>query len=92
LPDHVRIYAKLRVKFKKQNILMDATIQKIVEQLKKIRLDKGLTQAEVAQRAEINANTYAKIERGEQTPPIPMLVRIGDAMGVEVDVNFREKN
>jgi transcriptional regulator with XRE-family HTH domain len=71
---------------------MDATIQKIVEQLKKIRIDKGLTQAEVAQRAKINANTYAKIERGEQTPPIPMLVRIGDAMEVEIDVNFREKN
>lgn len=71
---------------------MDATIQNIVEQLKQIRLEKGLTQAEVAKRAAINANTYAKIERGEQIAPIPMLAKIGNAMDVQIDVTFKEKN
>lgn len=36
--------------------------------LKEARLKKDLTQAEVADKAGIHPNTYAKIERGENQP------------------------
>ncbi len=41
------------------------TVKKIAKKLKTIRLDKGMTQAEVAEKARLNSNYYAKIERGE---------------------------
>jgi transcriptional regulator with XRE-family HTH domain len=41
------------------------TIRKIGKILRDVRVKKGMTQAEVAQKAGIGANRYAVIERGE---------------------------
>jgi len=40
---------------------------KIGKNLKKARLEIGMTQAEVAESADLNANYYARVERGEET-------------------------
>lgn len=44
--------------------------------LKKAREILGLTQADVADKAEIHVNYYAKIERGEAIPSLKRLQRI----------------
>lgn len=58
-------------------------ISSIGKLLHKARIKKSLTQAEVAKRAGINANTYAKIERGDQSPNVETLGKIVKALGVK---------
>lgn len=67
---------------------MDATTQKIASRLKELRLQKDLTQADLAHKAGINPNTYAKIERGEQAATVKMLERIANALEVELSEVF----
>lgn len=50
--------------------------QKIGKKLKEERLKLGLRQAEVAKKADISANYYARIERDEENPTIETLERI----------------
>lgn len=47
--------------------------------LRKIRLEKGLTQAQVAAAAKTNINYYAKLERGEAVPSLAMLEKLAAA-------------
>jgi transcriptional regulator with XRE-family HTH domain len=70
---------------------MDVTTQKIANRLKEVRIQKDLTQADVARKAAINSNTYAKIERGEQAATVKMLERIADALGIELSEVFTFK-
>lgn len=52
---------------------------------KEARLNKGLTQAEVAKKASINWNTLAKIERGEQKPKFSTIKKIARILEISVD-------
>lgn len=45
-----------------------------------------LTQAEVAERAGIATEFYARIERGGTLPSVPTLVKLADVLAVSVDV------
>lgn len=49
------------------------TDSQIGENLKKSRKKLGLTQVEVAEKAEINVNYYARLERGEVTASLNTL-------------------
>ena len=51
-------------------------LQKIGKNLKTARKRAQLTQAEVAEKAEIHPNYYAKIERGEIQPALDTLEKI----------------
>jgi transcriptional regulator with XRE-family HTH domain len=64
------------------------TAQRIAERLKALRIEKGMTQGEVAEKADINTNYYAKIERGEVTASIPMLEKIADVLGADISEIF----
>lgn len=66
---------------------MDAT-QRIAERLKTLRTEKNMTQGEVAEKAGINTNYYAKVERGEVTASVPMLEKIADAISVDISEVF----
>jgi transcriptional regulator with XRE-family HTH domain len=55
---------------------------KIGEGLKKVRLQEGMTQASVAQKAGTDANYYAKLERGEAIPSLKMLEKVAKALDV----------
>lgn len=57
--------------------------QQIAKNLKQTRLRVGLTQAEVADKAKINVNHYAKLERGEIKPSVETLQKITKALGVK---------
>ncbi len=60
----------------------DSTTRKVAKALRSIRLDKGLTQAQVAEKAKINTNYYAKVERGEMKPSVEVYERIARALKV----------
>ena len=62
--------------------MTDKTNNQIAQTLKKIRLQKDLTQAELAEKAGINTNYYAKIERGELKSSIETLEKLVKALGI----------
>ncbi|MGH7196386.1 MAG: helix-turn-helix domain-containing protein [Candidatus Saccharimonadales bacterium] len=64
------------------------TQEKIGLNIQRLRHEKDLTQATVANKADINTNTYAKIERGVQTATVPMLEIIAQVLDVELYVLF----
>ena len=53
------------------------------KRIKAIREKKGLTQAEVAEKAGIHYNYFARVERGEVNPRIPIIEKIAKALGVK---------
>jgi transcriptional regulator with XRE-family HTH domain len=56
---------------------------KLGKNLKKVRLRLGLTQAKVAEKADIHVNYYARIERGEENPSFEVLEKIAKALRVK---------
>jgi transcriptional regulator with XRE-family HTH domain len=58
-----------------------AAMERVAARLKKARLAKRLTQAEVAKKADISETHYAQVERAEKNPSTTVLIRIIDAMG-----------
>ena len=52
------------------------TVIEIASKIKEARLSKNLRQIDVAKKAGLNANSYAKIERGKQKPSAVTLTKI----------------
>ena len=52
--------------------------------LRELRLARGLTQAELAERSDTNTMFISKLERGVTTPTIGTLVRLAKALGCRV--------
>lgn len=59
------------------------SVQDIASKLRKIRLKKGLKQVDVAEKAGLNANYYARVERGEAIPTVITLKKILSALKVK---------
>lgn len=53
------------------------------EKLRRVREDLGLTQAEVAEKADLHTNYYARIERGEENPSFEKLQGIMKALKIK---------
>lgn len=51
-------------------------------QIKEARLALKLTQAEVAKKAGLNINYYARLERGEENPTIEKVEALMKALGI----------
>jgi predicted transcriptional regulator len=64
----------------------DTTRKKLGEGLKKAREELGLTQTEVATKAKINANYYAKVERGEADLAFVRLSRVFKVLKIKSPV------
>lgn len=62
------------------------TRRKIAKQVGEAREKKKLTQAEVAQKAEISVTYYAMIERAEANPNSDILGRIGKVLGITIKI------
>ena len=54
-----------------------------VNALKKYRLEKGLTQKEVAFQVGITEMSYQRYERGQRFPDIRTAIRIGEILGID---------
>ena len=51
---------------------------------KKARLDKGLTQSQLADKAGVYTNSYAKIERGEQNPSYSTIKKLTKVLDLDI--------
>lgn len=60
----------------------------VKNKIKEIRKQKGFTQEEVAKKAGISANYFAKIERGTINTTIKKASQIAKALGVDVSDIF----
>lgn len=62
------------------------------ERLKKLRSVSGLTQEEVALRADITTSYYGQLERGQANPSVAMLEKICSVMKISIADIFTESN
>lgn len=63
--------------------MTDKTRKLIAHNLKKARQRRHQTQADLAKKAGISTNYYARIERAEVTPSIDVLEAVVKAVGVK---------
>lgn len=54
--------------------------------LKKVRLEQGMTQEELAHKADIAFSSVARIEAGKLNTSISTIVRLADTLGVEKSI------
>lgn len=57
-------------------------------QLARLRIAKGLTQEELAERSGLKQPNIARMETGKATPTLDTLRRVAAAMGYRLDVRF----
>jgi len=60
----------------------DATTVKIAKRLRAVRIERSLTQVQVAEKADLNTNYYAKIERGEIRPSIATYEKLAKVLKI----------
>jgi len=58
--------------------------RQLAKKIKQVRLDKNLSQEEVASKAGISTNYYARVERGEASPSIDVAEQITKALGIKL--------
>ena len=68
----------------------DETLIQLGNRIRKIRLEKKLTQAELAERCSCNRNYISMLERGERNPSFKSLVMIARGLNVKVQMLVTE--
>ncbi|GIH02722.1 hypothetical protein Rhe02_07890 [Rhizocola hellebori] len=53
------------------------------------RVELGLTQAELAERAGMTQPQLSRLESGGATPTVPLLARLATALNADLDIAFR---
>ena len=61
------------------------TVEVILLNLKKVRLDKNMTQKDVADRLGCTPNIYSRYETGERQPSIDILIRLSQIFEKSID-------
>lgn len=59
-------------------------LEKLGQQIARIRKEKGFTQVDFANKLEMNRSALAKIETGRVSPQITTLRRIADGLGISL--------
>lgn len=65
-------------------IMQDDILIQLGNRIRAIRLEKNLTQAELAERCECNRNYISMLERGERNPSYKSLLMIAEGLGVKI--------
>lgn len=65
-------------------------LQKFDKRLKILRLDKELTQLELAEILDMSPNFIGMIERGERNTTVENVFKIARALGIEPSILFEE--
>ena len=55
------------------------------ENIRNLRIDRGLTQRQIAEIVNVKQNTYSQYEIGILNYPIDVLIKLADYYGVSVD-------
>lgn len=58
---------------------------KLGENLKKIRIMKGITQTEIAKKLDVNRSFVSNIENGKTNPTLSTITNLAEALGVTVN-------
>ncbi|MER3446897.1 MAG: Cro/Cl family transcriptional regulator [Candidatus Dadabacteria bacterium] len=66
--------------------------EEIGQRIKKFRLEKGITQRELATRASLSKGYISQLEKGLTLPSLPNLKEILDVLGITLSEFFSEKN
>ncbi|MGW1440589.1 helix-turn-helix domain-containing protein [Streptomyces griseus] len=61
----------------------------IADNIRSARIYTGYTQEEASIRAGISLDTYNRIEQGHSSPKVDTLIKIADAIGVELEIFVR---
>ena len=56
----------------------------IGSRIKELRKTRGLSQERLSERAEITPNYLSRVERGTENPTLDTLIKLTDALGVEM--------
>ncbi len=64
----------------------------IGKRIKRLRLDRKLTQQELADIAGITKSYLSKIENSDSSPPVSTLINLAKAIGVQLDDFFNDQN
>lgn len=57
--------------------------------LQRLRHDKGLSQEELAHRADVHQTYLSGVEGGKRNPSVGVLERIADGLGVDIEEFFK---
>lgn len=58
--------------------------------LRRIRLEKGITQVEMCRKIGVTQQTFSSYETGRKMPRVVILVKIAEVLGVSVDELTKE--
>lgn len=58
--------------------------REVGERIRRVREHRNLTQHDVCGRSGIDLASYSRIEQGHSSPKLDTLIRIADAMGVDL--------
>ena len=61
---------------------IDKRLQYVIEKIKSIRNQKGISQMELSLRSNLSQSFIANIEKGKKQPSVLTLIRIADALDV----------
>ncbi|MET8982158.1 helix-turn-helix transcriptional regulator [Streptomyces sp. NPDC004539] len=56
--------------------------RQVGDQIRRVRIERNLTQLTVCERTGIDVASYSRIEQGHASPRLDTLIRIADAIGV----------
>jgi transcriptional regulator with XRE-family HTH domain len=65
----------------KKEIQQDELVKRFGNRLREVRLSRGMTQAELAEKAEVSPAYVGRLERGGATPGIDLVGRLAKALG-----------
>jgi transcriptional regulator with XRE-family HTH domain len=65
----------------KKQIQHDEIVRRFGDRLRQVRLSRGMTQAELARRAEVSGAYVGRLERGRAAPGIDFVARLATALG-----------
>lgn len=61
----------------------------MTNRIRELRESKGMTQADLAERADVARQTILAIEKGRYDPSLSLAFRIADILGMSIDDVFR---
>lgn len=65
--------------------------QDVAKQFAECRKARKMTQAQVAERAQIPRSNITRFESGTYNPSVEMLVRVAEALDMKLNINLEEK-
>jgi transcriptional regulator with XRE-family HTH domain len=74
--------ARDKAKARKPRVRQDEVVRRFGQRLREVRQARGMSRAELAERAEVSRPYLGYLERGTTTPGIDLLVRLAAALGV----------